>query len=74
MTQRVGGTYAASPVYAGGKIYFFDIEGKGIVITPGDKYQEVAVNKLEAGCMASPAVVEGALIIRTKQALYRVQE
>ncbi|MGC4003108.1 MAG: hypothetical protein QM811_08215 [Pirellulales bacterium] len=76
--ERVGGTWAASPVFAAGLLYFFDIEEKGkqggrcFVITPGDKYQEVALNKLDAGCMASPAVVEGSLIVRTKQALYRI--
>ncbi len=73
-SKRAGGTWAASPVYAAGKIYFFDIEGKGYVLKPGDEYTELAVNKLDAGCMASPAVVEGALIVRTKQAVYRIGE
>lgn len=72
--KRAGGTWASSPVYAAGKIYFFDIEGTGWVLKPGDKYEELAENKLDAGCMASPAVVEGALIVRTKQAVYRIQE
>ena len=73
-SKRAGGTWASSPVYAAGKIYFFDIEGKSYVLNPGDKYDEVAENKLDAGCMASPAVVEGALIVRTKQAVYRIGE
>ncbi len=71
-TKRVGGTFASSPVYAAGKIYFSDIEGKSYVLKPGAEYELLAENKLDAGCMASPAVVEGALIVRTKLAVYRI--
>ena len=73
-SKRTEGTYAASPVYAAGKIYFSDIEGRSYVLKPGDEFTQLAENKLDAGCMASPAVVEGALIVRTKQAVYRIQE
>jgi hypothetical protein len=34
------------------------------------KYESIAVNKLEAGCMASPAAAGDALFIRTKTHLY----
>ncbi|MDX1965080.1 MAG: PQQ-binding-like beta-propeller repeat protein [Pirellulales bacterium] len=71
-TKRVGGKFSASPVSAAGKIYFSDMEGQTYVLEPGDQYQELAVNTLSAGCMASPAVVEGGLILRTKEAVYRV--
>ena len=48
--------------------------GKTTVIRPGDTYEHVATNELEDGCMASPAVVGDALILRTRSALYRIEE
>ncbi|MCA8988100.1 MAG: PQQ-binding-like beta-propeller repeat protein, partial [Planctomycetaceae bacterium] len=63
--ERVGGTFSASPVYAGGHIYFCDEDGKTTVVKPGDSLQIVAENQLESGCMATPAPVGKAMFIRT---------
>jgi outer membrane protein assembly factor BamB len=68
------GVFTASPVYAAGKLYFCSEDGQTVVLTPGRKFDQVAINKLADGFMASPAVIEGALILRTKSALYRIQE
>lgn len=73
-TTRLGGSYAASPVYAGGRIYFSSIEGVVHVIEPGRKFKSLAKNTFDAGFMASPAVVGNALILRTKTHLYRVEK
>ncbi len=72
--QRVAGKYSASPIFADGKIYFFSREGKTTVIRPGREYDEVAVNQLDAGFMASPAVTGKSLILRTETHLYRIEE
>jgi outer membrane protein assembly factor BamB len=72
--ERIGSDYAASPIYANGHIYFFDAVGKCRVIKPGDKFQPVAENELGDGCMASPAVVGNALVVRTKTHLYRIEK
>ncbi|HZZ26724.1 MAG TPA: PQQ-binding-like beta-propeller repeat protein [Pirellulales bacterium] len=72
-TQRHGGNISASPVYADGKIYFFDEDGTAPVLKPGRKYELLAENHLDAGCMASPAVVGHSLIVRTKKELYRIE-
>lgn len=73
--ERLGGKYSASPIYASGRIYFFDEEGKSFVIraTP-ERLIKLATNELDNGCMASPAVFENALIVRTKTHLYRIEE
>jgi len=71
--ERVGGEHSASPVYVGGRICFFGRDGRTVVIAPGEKFRELAVNSLAAGFMASPAVVGNALILRTVTHLYRVQ-
>ena len=63
-----------SPIYAGGRLYFFDQNGTAHVLRPGRQFNEIAVNHLDAGCMASPAAVGKALIVRTKTHLYRIEE
>lgn len=70
--KRVGGAYAASPICAGGRIYAFSIEGDVLTIQPGEKYQELAKTKLGDGFMASPAVVDDQLILRSKSHLYLI--
>lgn len=72
-TERVGGNYSASPLFAGGNIYCFSEEGKATVLAPGREFKKVAENKLDAGFMASPAVTDNALILRTKTHLYRIE-
>ncbi|MCA9230104.1 MAG: PQQ-binding-like beta-propeller repeat protein [Planctomycetales bacterium] len=70
--DRMGGKYSASPLYADGRLYFCNHEGRTTVIAPGDQYQELARNDLEGQLMASPAVVEGDLLLRTATHLYRI--
>jgi len=72
--HRVGGSYAASPIYGDGRIYFCSQQGKTTVLKPGREYVVLAENTLEDGFMASPAVDGKALILRTKKALYRIEE
>jgi outer membrane protein assembly factor BamB len=72
-TERIGGKYAASPVYADGRLYFCSQEGKTTVVRPGRKLEVLAVNTLPGGFMASPAVAGRAFFLRTKTHLYRVE-
>jgi outer membrane protein assembly factor BamB len=71
--KRIGGNYSAAPLYADGRIYFFSEEGKTTVIAPGREMKMLAENQLDAGFMASPAVIDNALILRSKTHLYRVE-
>ena len=73
-THRYGGNISASPVYADGKIYFFDEDGAAPVLEPGAEFKLAAENRLDAGCMASPAIVGRSLIVRTKTHLYRIEK
>jgi outer membrane protein assembly factor BamB len=73
-TERVGGKYAASPVYGDGHLYFFSQEGTALLVKPGKTLEVLATNTLSAGCMASPAVDGKSLFVRTKTHLYRIQE
>ncbi|MBN2021663.1 MAG: PQQ-like beta-propeller repeat protein [Pirellulales bacterium] len=71
--KRLGGEYSASPLAADGKVYFLEQFGKSFVIRPGRKYEELAKNILDHGCMASPAVAGRALFPRTEKHLYRIE-
>jgi len=72
--KRLGGEFSASPLAADGKIYFLGENGVCTVVRAAREYQELAANKLDDGFMASPAVTGKALILRTRSAIYRVEE
>jgi outer membrane protein assembly factor BamB len=68
--ERLGGGFSASPVLADGRIYMCDQDGKTQVIAASTVFKSEAVNKLDDGCMASPAIVGDAIYVRTKTNLY----
>jgi outer membrane protein assembly factor BamB len=72
-TKRLGGNFSASPIAAAGRIYISDQDGKTFVFKPGREYEQLAANKLDDGCMASPAVSGKAIYLRTKTCLYRIE-
>jgi outer membrane protein assembly factor BamB len=72
--KRIGGKYASSPIVADGRVYFCNQDGLTTVITPGREYKLLATNTLDDGFMASPAVADGALFLRTKSHLYRIEQ
>jgi outer membrane protein assembly factor BamB len=72
-TERIGGKYAASPLYADGRLHFFNQEGKTTVLKPGRSFEVLATNSLDDGFMASPAVSGKAFYLRTKTHLYRIE-
>lgn len=73
-TARVGGSYSASPVWSDGRVYFFSEEGKTTVIAAGREFKVLAENHLDEGFMASPAIAGGALFLRTRTHLYRIED
>ncbi|MGE5192937.1 MAG: PQQ-binding-like beta-propeller repeat protein [Deltaproteobacteria bacterium] len=72
--HRIGGDFSASPLYADGKIFLQNETGDGIVLKPGPQYEELGRNPLGEKSLASYAVGDGALFIRTERHLVRVQE
>jgi outer membrane protein assembly factor BamB len=73
-TERVGGNFEASPIYADGRLYFFNQQGVTTVLKPGRTCDILATNSLDDGFMASPAVSGKSLFLRAKTHLYRVEE
>jgi outer membrane protein assembly factor BamB len=73
--QRAGSAgFWASPVYAAGRLYFCNDSGTTYVIEPGRSFKKLAENRLDDGCMASPAVAGQSLFLRTRTHLYRIEE
>lgn len=72
--SRLSGEYSAAPLLAGNRIYVFNEEGKTTVIDAGREFKLLAENLLDDGFMASPAVADGALFLRTRTHLYRIQQ
>ncbi len=72
--ERIGGNFTASPILAGGRLYFAGESGKVTLIEPSAAFQVTAENEIDGKLMASPVVVEGALLLRSEQALYRIDE
>ena len=68
--ERFEGKFSASPVYAAGHVYFPGENGTTFVVAADRTYNLVARNRLDAGCMASPAVAGTDLFLRTKTHLY----
>ncbi len=72
--ERIGPDFAASPLAADGRIYFFDSWKDSYVIEASDTFKLIAKNRLESGFMASPAVYKNSMILRTKTHLYRMEK
>lgn len=70
--QRLGGNFSASPVASDGKIYLPSEEGTIIVIEAAAEPKILARNEMGAALMATPAIADGVLFIRTRDALYAI--
>ncbi len=67
-----GGTFTASPVAANGTLFISTEEGQVYAIEAGPEYRELAVNEMNEPVMATPAVSEGTLFVRTTRRLVAV--
>jgi outer membrane protein assembly factor BamB len=70
---RLGGNYSASPIYAAGRIYFLSEEGETVVIAPGREFKKLAVNQIDGRTLASMAVSNSSIFIRSETHLYCIQ-
>jgi len=64
------GYYYSSPVAADNKIYFASEEGVVVVLDGGEELKVLARNKLDGQILATPAIVDGKIYLRTEDHLY----
>ncbi|MCC7374164.1 MAG: PQQ-binding-like beta-propeller repeat protein [Verrucomicrobiales bacterium] len=72
--ERACGQSSASPVFAAGRIYLLDEQGLGVVLAPGKEFKKLAENPLGERTLASYAVKDGALFIRSEEHLFRIED
>jgi outer membrane protein assembly factor BamB len=71
--KRVGGEYSASPLYADGNIYLQSEGGEGIVLKANaERCEELSRNSVEEKALASYAVGDGVLYVRSEKHLARI--
>jgi outer membrane protein assembly factor BamB len=64
------GYYYSSPVAADNKIYLASEEGVVVVLDGGEELKVLARNKLDGQILATPAIVDGKIYVRTEDHLY----
>ena len=72
--RLAAGGFSASPVAAGGKVYFTSEEGDVFVIRAGRQFERLATNVLGEISMATPAISRDLLILRTRTQLVAVRD
>lgn len=65
-----GASFTASPWAYNGKLFFLSEEGDTFVVRAGPEYELLATNSLSELCLATPAVSQGRLLIRTASKLH----
>jgi outer membrane protein assembly factor BamB len=72
--ERIEGNYSASPLAAGGRIYFQNETGTATVLEASRTFRKLATNALGERTLASYGVAGDSLFIRTERHLYRIGE
>lgn len=70
--QRVDGVFSASPVGGAGHVYFVSENGDTIVVKAGSAPEIVARNAIGERALASPAISNGRLFLRTDEHLLAI--
>jgi outer membrane protein assembly factor BamB len=70
--RRLGGAsgYTASPVAADGRLYFTGEEGDVRVVRAGPEFELLAVNPVGEPCLATPAIADGMIFVRTQGTVF----
>jgi outer membrane protein assembly factor BamB len=64
------GEYYASPIAGDGKIYFVSIDGQVTVVKAGAEWEILSTGDLQERVVATPAISDGRVYIRTDSMLY----
>ncbi|HEX6716943.1 MAG TPA: PQQ-binding-like beta-propeller repeat protein [Pyrinomonadaceae bacterium] len=68
----IGSGFSASPVASDGKIYLSNEDGEIIVVAAGEKFNHIATNSMGELLMATPALSDGVMYVRSAQSLFAV--
>jgi len=68
----IGSGFSASPVAADGKIYLANEDGEVLVIAAGQKFSHLATNSMGELLMATPALSDGVMYVRSSTSLFAI--
>ena len=69
---RPGTGFTASPWAYNGRVFLLGEDGDTFVVRAGPEFELLGMNSLNEMALATPAVVRGSLILRTRSKLYRI--
>jgi outer membrane protein assembly factor BamB len=70
--ENVGDGFSSSPVAADGKIYFANEDGDMFVVAAGREFRQIAVNPIGELVMATPALSNGVMFVRTAKSVFAI--
>ena len=68
------GAFTASPWAYNGKVFVLSEDGDTFVIQAGPEFKLLGKNSLNEMALATPAVAQGSLFLRTQSSLYRISK
>ena len=74
ISPRGGASFTASPWAYNGKVFALSEQGDTYVIDAGPEFAVAHVNELDEMAMASPAIANGRLLLRTRSKVYSLKE
>jgi outer membrane protein assembly factor BamB len=67
-----GSGFSASPVASGGKIYLSSEDGEMLVVAAGREFRHLATNTIGDLLMATPALSDGVMFVRSARRLLAI--
>jgi outer membrane protein assembly factor BamB len=72
--ERLPSSFSASPVAGDGKLFMPSEDGEVYVVKAGAKFERLATNPMGEPLMATPAIVDGMIIIRGRHHLFAIAQ
>lgn len=70
--ERGAAAFSASPWAYNDKIFVLSEDGDTFVIAAQEEFEVLGTNSLDEMCMATPAIADGAIYLRTRTQLYKI--
>ena len=68
----IGSGFSASPIASDGKIYLSNEDGEILVVSAGEKFNHISTNSMGELLMATPALSDGVMYVRSAESLFAV--
>jgi len=70
----IGSGFSASPIAADGKIYLSNEDGEILIVAAGEKFKHLSTNSMGELLMATPALSDGVMYVRSSASLFAIGE